>query len=108
MANPTVLTVSDTEPDLVCTLYNANTVQDLTNATVTLNLRLTGSANTQTFATELSSDPTDGTVAVNRGYLSAVAAGLYAAEYRVTFSDGSVGTWPTPGHLDLKFVARRT
>lgn len=108
MANPAPMTVSDTAPDLVVTLYNASTAQDLTGTTVVLNLRLAGASTTSSYPCSLSDTPDDGNVTTNRGFLSAVAAGLYAAEWRVTFTSGAVSTWPTPGHQDILFKERRT
>lgn len=108
MANPAPLTVSDTAPDLVVTLYNASTTQDLTSCTVVLNLRPAGTSTTSSYPATLSDTPDDGIVTVNRGYLSAVPAGLYAAEWRVSFQNGSEATWPTPGKQDILFLDRRT
>lgn len=108
MANPPRLTVSDTTPDLNVTLYNANTRQDLTGCTAVLNLRLEGTQTTSSYPAVITDTPEDGILTTNRGYLSAVPAGDYAAEWRVTFANGAIGTWPTPGKQNILFVARRT
>jgi hypothetical protein len=108
MANPPRLTVSDTAPDLEVTLYNANTRQDLTGCTAILKLRLEGTQTTAQYPAVISATPEDGVLVTNRGYLSAVAPGDYAAEWLVTFQNGAVGTWPTPGKQNILFIARRT
>lgn len=107
--NPVVLTCTDTEPNVEATLVTANGPQDLTGCTVTLYLRKSGDTTSTTYAATLNADPTTGKVTVDRSLLSGLASGLYAAEWRVTFVDDTVTTFPTPRQYpqDFQFVDRR-
>jgi len=90
---------NDTSPPLTAQLTNANGPQDLTGATVTMSMRLQGSSANKISdaACSIVGNPTLGNVQYNWQAGDTNTAGVFAVEFRVTFSNGTIATFPSIG-----------
>ena len=81
---------NDTAPSLKATLKDGSgTVIDLTNATVRFHMKAVGATTTKTDRASSVIDATNDTV------------GTYTAEFEVTYSDGTIETFPNDSYLTV-------
>jgi hypothetical protein len=95
---------NDTSPSISATLASDGTAVDLTGATVKFIMRLPGatSAKVNTAATVVSA--ADGTVRYDWVAANTDTAGLYQAEFEVTFAGGAKRTFPADDYLYVSVV----
>jgi len=94
--------VGDTSPtlDIICKDSDGNVVQVI-GATVQFHLRLCGSASLVIDAAGSVVDGATGHIRYTPQVGDFDTAGFYEAEYEVTYSDGSIETFPNDGNLQL-------
>lgn len=101
----------DSVPILQCTLSAGGVAQDLTGATVTFSMRLSGYTGVAPGsvlnqpATVLS-PATNGVVTFAFTSAQTALPGTYEGEFHVTFASGAKGTWPDPGKLAIVVEGR--
>lgn len=100
MANSVTLVVGDTTPDLVAALSNASGAQDLTNATVQMNLRSRGGTVT-TLPCTVDSPPTKGVVRHVWQPGETDTPGDYNLWFLVTYFTGQKQSFPNTGKLTV-------
>lgn len=96
----------DTSPDLVSTLKGADGVAvDLTGADVRFIMTPRGETDpTIDGVADIDADPETGIVSYQWAEGDTEAAGLYDAEFEVTFVDYSVQTFPNSGYLRIQVL----
>ena len=95
--------VGDRKPTLQATLWEGEneTAVNLTGATVKLLVRKSGSSTTQSLTAAIVT-AASGIVKYEWAGTEFTTAGLYLAEWEVTFSDGTKGTFPNDGHFKIQ------
>ncbi len=95
---------NDTSPALRGTVKDGNgDPVDLTGATVHFHMRDT-SGNVVIDAPATIITPAEGVLEYVWATGDTEAAGIFKAEFEVTFSDGSVATYPNTGYIDVKIT----
>jgi len=97
---------NDTAPAYTATLTDEDDeVVDLTDATVTFTMTLVGATTPKVSAEADVVSAEDGTVSYSWGETDTDTAGLYRAEFEVTFEDLSVRTFPARDYFYVNIVA---
>lgn len=93
---------NDTAPSLKATLKDGSgTVIDLTNATVRFHMKAVGATTTTTDRACSVIDATNGVVQYNWQPADTDTVGTYTAEFEVTYSDGTIETFPNDSYLTV-------
>ena len=95
------ITQGDTLPALEYTIEDEDGTVDLTGATVEIHLRPVDDTTTTTLTATIS-DAASGEIEYEWAAEDTDTAGLYVAEFEVTFDDGSVRTYP----IDRRLMVR--
>lgn len=99
----------DTLPALLDTLtYTDGTAADLTGATVTFVMRSLTAVGPATNAAATILAPTLGTISYTFTAQDTANAGMFMANWVVTFPGGSMGTWPTDGYIEINIEENLT
>lgn len=97
---------NDTAPSLKATLKDGSgTVIDLTNATVRFHMKAVGATTTKVDRATSVTDATNGVVQYNWQPADTDTAGSYYAEFEVTYSDGTIETFPNNSNLSISIRA---
>lgn len=101
MARTVTVAEGDTAKAIVATLSNADGAQNLTGATVVLNLKDPSTGRSLSAACTLVT-PASGVVSIPGALRSAWLSGEYVPEFVVTYADTSVDVWPCEDDDDLQ------
>lgn len=101
MSDPFYIKEGDTSPAL---LYTLSPTVDLTGATVVFNMRLRsdGSVKVNRAAAVIVSPATGGVVRYDWDADDTDTAGIYQAEFEVTYADSTVETFPNNGFIPVQ------
>jgi hypothetical protein len=100
-----VMKTGDTAPSLTSTLRDGDgVVVNLTGATVKLLMRKVGSRLTKVNAAAVVVSPSGGTVRYDWVAADVDEAGMYDAEWEVTFTGGAKESFPNGRHLKVLFT----
>lgn len=97
---------NDTAPSITATLQASSTAVDIQNATVRFHMLDSGGAVVVDAAANNDqvtdgSDGSTGKVSYDWAAADTDVAGTFRAEWEVTFSDGTIRTFPTPGYTTV-------
>jgi len=97
---------NDTAPSLRATLRDGSgTVIDLTDATVRFHMKAVGGTAVKVDALSNIIDAEGGIVQYNWASNDTDTAGSYYAEFEVTYSDGTIETFPNNSNLSISIRA---
>lgn len=94
---------NDTSPAMLATLQDANsTAIDLTSADVRFHMRTIGGTSAVVDAAAVIVTAASGLVRYDWQAADTASIGSYQAEFEVTYSDGSVETFPNDGYIRVE------
>ncbi len=96
---------NDRSPPITASLTAGGAAVDLSGCTVKFIMRAPEASSTKVNATATIVSATAGTVSYSWGATDTDTAGLYRAEWEVTFAGGIKRTWPAEDYLYVLVVA---
>lgn len=96
---------NDTSPAMLASLQDANSAAiDITGATVRFHMRLIGSTDVKIDASAVILNQLNGQVRYDWDASDTDTFGAYHAEFEVTFSDGSIETFPNDEYIRVEII----
>jgi hypothetical protein len=97
---------NDTSPAILATLQDADdNAIDITGATVRFHLRAIGAKQVTVDSAAVIVAPLDGIVRYDWNSADTDVAGSYQAEFKVTYADASIETFPNNGYLRVEIIS---
>lgn len=100
-----VIKQNDRSPSISNTLTAGGVAVDLTGTTVKFIMRAPGASTAKVNASAVLVDADSGSVRYDWGATDTDTAGLYRAEWEVTFAGGIKRTWPAEDYLYVMVVS---
>ena len=97
---------NDTGPAIIATAVRKvdNSIVDLTGATVRFHMGRIGETRIVDAAATLVTDGSDGKMKYSWVAADTDLAGVFSAEFEVTFSDATIETFPNGGYIEVRIT----